>query len=1067
MLVLKCSNGLKVDAGQTLDEAGAFRMKRKNRFNGFDTDEREILAYAALAPRTVSIDILILSTGLSAIKTLTFLEKLTKTGILQRNPVHPMGMYRLADTENADDILRCLDHQDLQKAAQRLIKLIDKHIEEGTDKDLSLTRLYAYAHVPDLDMTRVLRAARHLKADKKLKEAARVYKLILDKSPPPSMSRENKKSFIVATLGFVQIQGPHAPLPLQVAYLKRAGKYAKQIGTPKMLARINLIYARALTRNSGEMTDTARRLISESCRYAHQSGDPNIVRKSEIAKCGMLHWEGRVAEAIERWDRTVGHLEDLSFFDEEDLHHLAALGWAYGICGKTARGVGLCEAALQKAAKMNDEELICYINMMAGMILFEARRISEGECYFKRILEYPEDVPGDFALRQAHLAMALIDHMAGRKETSLEHLKKGFYYSERFGWPHHRAPWILDCIADLESEGYCLEPGFYEKELKRIMVWPDLYMQGVAHQHQAQLRKKQAESGNAVLDDLMKSHQFLRDAGAQVELGRTLTLIAQRHLTTGNKSVAIRFAKASRDILATINEDLFPKDLENLIAKENPEETLLATIIKVGNTLGTIRNRKKLLENIINVIMHLTLAERGGVFLLQENSRPVLAASRNLEPSVCKDVKFEKSNEVIQQVALSGDGTIIRETDTFGTSSLSALGLSWIICCPILLASRILGLFYLDSGHDPMGLPEKGLALLEAIGVQVAIALDNVEAYEEIAILRDRLESESRFFQMEVEQSRHLDQIVGNSKAIRIIQAQIQKVAPTDAAVLIDGETGVGKELVARGIHRMSQRAEGPFIPLNTSALSEGLVASELFGHERGAFTGAVNFHPGRFELADRGTIFLDDIQNISMEIQAKLLRAIQEKKFERVGGTSSIHSDFRIIAASNHPLSSLVEKGTFRSDLYYRLNVFPINIPPLRERPEDIPRLSLHFLEIFKRKMGKKIRGISRKDMQRLVDYHWPGNVRELEHIIERAVILTGGEMLFLPAISKHSHPPQLPEENKTLRDYEKEYILRILNECRWRVSGPNGAAKILDLKPTTLFAKMKRLGIDKKTAR
>ena len=289
-------------------------------------------------------------------------------------------------------------------------------------------------------------------------------------------------------------------------------------------------------------------------------------------------------------------------------------------------------------------------------------------------------------------------------------------------------------------------------------------------------------------------------------------------------------------------------------------------------------------------------------------------------------------------------------------------------------------------------------------------------------------------------------------------------MAPTDTAVLIQGETGVGKELVARGIHRLSKRAGGPFIPVNTAALSEGLVASELFGHERGAFTGAVQSHPGRFGLADGGTIFLDDIQNISLEIQAKLLRAIQEKKFERVGGTKTVESDFRIIAASNQPLKEMVERGEFRSDLYYRLNVFPIHIPPLRERPEDIPLLALHFLELFKRKLGKNIRGISQKDMEWLIDYSWPGNVRELEHIIERAVILTDGEMLYLPESKKKKLPlGPLQTARETLKEHERLFIVKTLRECGWRVSGPYGAAKVLDVKTTTLFAKMKRLGIER----
>jgi transcriptional regulator with GAF, ATPase, and Fis domain len=243
--------------------------------------------------------------------------------------------------------------------------------------------------------------------------------------------------------------------------------------------------------------------------------------------------------------------------------------------------------------------------------------------------------------------------------------------------------------------------------------------------------------------------------------------------------------------------------------------------------------------------------------------------------------------------------------------------------------------------------------------------------------------------------------------------------------------------------------------------LSDGLVASELFGHEKGAFTGALQRHPGRFELADGGTIFLDDIQNLSMDLQAKLLRAVQEKKFERVGSTKTIMSDFRIIAASNQPLNIMVERGEFRSDLYYRLNVFPINIPPLRERTDDVAPLVRHFLERFNRKLGKHITKISSRDMRRLTDYPFPGNVRELEHIIERAVILSDGKSLVLPEIKKDVLYSSIDTQRQTLKDYERLYIIDTLEACKWRVSGPHGAARILDVKPTTLFAKMKRLGI------
>jgi len=1043
----------------------AARMKKDHYFETLNKEEVMVATFAALTPMVISIDILIMVSALSAIKILTLLERFIAIGLLEKHPGYPMGIYRFTDFEAADALLDKLEAEQVAAAAKRIISLIENKVEESIDKDRALAHLYLLSKPAGMRMERVLRAANHLQTIKKRKQAALYYQLILDNPPPPPLKEKDKLIYIEAALGLVDVQGSHVPLPLQGVYLKKARKLAKQIDTPELLTRINLIYARVLTRNSGEMTRMAQQLIKEACQVARHSGEKNLVRKTEIAQCVFLLWGGRIAEAIRKWDMTVGHLDDLSFLDEDDLHYYAALGWAYGTCGYTARGIGLCEAALEKARRIKNDELRCYINMMAGMVLFEARRFDEGAAYFERILTYPEDAPGGFPLRQAHHAMALIAYRAGRLPEAFEHLKKGFDYSQRFGWFHHRAPWIFDCLEALEKHGYVVPEHSFAEELKHILTWPDKYMNGIAYQLRAQYRLKNGDNTAAVYKDLAHSRQLLQESGGRIELGRTLTFLAQFYVRDGRTAQAVQAAREAREILVTVNEELFPKELEHLIAKENPEELLLGTMIKVGNTLGTIRNRKELLEKIILLSVHLTLAERGGVFLVNRDDAGLeLAASRNLDPEVVTGEPFANSYAIIAQVAASGRGTIIDARQTKQRRLSEAPGLSWIICCPILLQSRVLGVFYLDSGHEPRGVQDKDLALIEAIGTQVAIALDNVEAYEQIALLRDRLESESRFFQMEVAQSRHFDQIIGGSDAMRLIQAQMQKVAPTDTAVLIQGETGVGKELVARGIHRLSKRAGGPFIPVNTAALSEGLVASELFGHERGAFTGAVQSHPGRFGLADGGTIFLDDIQNISLEIQAKLLRAIQEKKFERVGGTKTVESDFRIIAASNQPLKEMVERGEFRSDLYYRLNVFPIHIPPLRERPEDIPLLALHFLELFKRKLGKNIRGISQKDMEWLIDYSWPGNVRELEHIIERAVILTDGEMLYLPESKKKKLPlGPLQTARETLKEHERLFIVKTLRECGWRVSGPYGAAKVLDVKTTTLFAKMKRLGIER----
>ena len=279
------------------------------------------------------------------------------------------------------------------------------------------------------------------------------------------------------------------------------------------------------------------------------------------------------------------------------------------------------------------------------------------------------------------------------------------------------------------------------------------------------------------------------------------------------------------------------------------------------------------------------------------------------------------------------------------------------------------------------------------------------------------------------------------------------------------GETGVGKELIAKAIHNLSKRKDGPFIPVNLAALPQELVASELFGHEKGAFTGAHDRQKGRFELAHGGTIFLDEIGDLPPSVQAKLLRVLQEGSFERLGSTKQIRSDFRVIAATNKDLHKEVEKGSFRQDLYYRLNVFPVFVPPLRDRKEDIPLLVHHFIDKFSKKMGKKIGRVTNEALKALVDYSWPGNVRELEHFIERAVILSDGGKIHLPGLDD-TLVPRITGEGlpvTPLADMERGYIERILNATHWKVSGPNGAASILGMKPTTLISRMKKLGIEK----
>jgi formate hydrogenlyase transcriptional activator len=361
---------------------------------------------------------------------------------------------------------------------------------------------------------------------------------------------------------------------------------------------------------------------------------------------------------------------------------------------------------------------------------------------------------------------------------------------------------------------------------------------------------------------------------------------------------------------------------------------------------------------------------------------------------------------------------------------------------------------------------ESDVELMVQISVQVAIAVENALAFQQIGELKNKLAKEKLYLEDEIRTEFNFDEIVGKSQALGRILQQIENVAGTDSTVLILGETGTGKELIARAIHNLSGRNNHTFVKLNCSAIPAGLLESELFGHERGAFTGAIAQKIGRFELADGGTMFLDEVGDIPLELQPKLLRVLQEQEFERLGSTRTIHTNVRLVAATNRDLDSMVSNREFRSDLFYRLNVFPIIAPPLRERIEDVPLLVRYFAQKLSRRMNKRIETISEESMNAMMRYHWPGNIRELENFVERAVILTRGttlnapvwELEFETAVPLDSSSNARPT---TMQDAEREHILDALRTTGWTISGPNGAATRLGMKRTTLQSRMKKLGI------
>jgi formate hydrogenlyase transcriptional activator len=391
-------------------------------------------------------------------------------------------------------------------------------------------------------------------------------------------------------------------------------------------------------------------------------------------------------------------------------------------------------------------------------------------------------------------------------------------------------------------------------------------------------------------------------------------------------------------------------------------------------------------------------------------------------------------------------------------------GLRSAVTVPMVVKGKIIGTLNVAS-RVTNGYASDEASLLLAIAEQVGLAIENLLAYEEIAALKARLEEENVYLQEEARTEAAFGDVVGESPAVLSALASVRKVAKTDSTVLVTGETGTGKELIVRAIHDLSRRKDKLLVKVNCAALPAGVIESELFGHEKGAFTGALTRKVGRFELAHRATLFLDEVGDLPLELQPKLLRVLQDGEFERVGGTQTLKVDVRLIAATNRDLARAVAEDRFRADLYYRLNVFPIVIPPLRKRLQDVPRLARHFAMLYASKMGKKVGPLAADVLDRLAAYSWPGNVRELQNVIERAVIVSSNGRFELGDFA--TAPPagsEKPQQARSLEDVERQHILSVLEQTGWRISGERGAAKILGLKRTTLEARIKKLEISRR---
>ena len=519
-------------------------------------------------------------------------------------------------------------------------------------------------------------------------------------------------------------------------------------------------------------------------------------------------------------------------------------------------------------------------------------------------------------------------------------------------------------------------------------------------------------------------------------------------------------------------------DTDDLLVTLQHERDQLALLLDVTNAVVTQLDTRELFRAIAPAIRRCSSADVAALALYDREAGVLRHHACDAPDDFCRDPK--PPPELARTLDGSASGYVFTtgRPRIFSLAELEALpdsrfirerGIKSVCCVPLTTAQGVLGTLDLGAFTDHAFSPEQ-FPLLSRIAGQIAIAVNNAFAFNRIAELNAQLAQEKLYLQDEIRNDHLFDEIIGRSPALARVLREIRTVAPTDSTVLIFGETGSGKELVARAIHQSSARQPNAFVKLNCAAIPTGLLESELFGHEKGAFTGAINQRIGRFELANRGTVFLDEVGEIPLELQPKLLRVLQEREFERLGSSRTLRSDARLIAATNRDLSSLVDEQKFRQDLYYRLNVFPIHVPPLRERRDDVPTLVRHFAQQFARRMKKNIETIPAETMDRLVRYEWPGNVRELQNLIERAVILSTGSTLDVPVAALNGRRSAAATvhlaEAETLEAADRRHIITALERSNWIIGGTNGAAARLGMKRSTLQFRMRKLGIARPSA-
>jgi transcriptional regulator with GAF, ATPase, and Fis domain len=1043
------------------DPAGLFKGLWQCR----EASEKEVILYFVYSPPPVSVDALVSLSGASAVAVLDTMERLRKAKLACEKKGHRKGVYFRPDNVNLASVVQnCVPANEARRVARKVLEYYDVYSHLTEEQTLMLADLYRTFGKNGEGSRHIKTAAAILQRSGHKEKALEYYDCLLRTFAHQEPSDAKAEDFLDGAIGRTSIVIRRAPVQEQIALLTEAESLATRYKKFSYLPMIKLYLGR-LFQDSGN-TGRASRCIGQALKLLQASGDPAVLRSASPLVSEYLIWKGLFAEATLRYEEMVGDVERFGE-DEAVLAASGMVGGAHVLCGRIARGLGMIDAVRTKARSLGFEDVVRSCDAATAFCFLELQKIPEAETYIDKVLSVPEEVLGPHLVWLARNCRAYLRCLNEDYEGAFESVRMGHALSRAMGPTFYVGLWPFDVLSILESKGFTSEAIDLDAELDKVLRSDNIYLKGVALRYRALRNIKRDGSMKGVTADLLGSERCLERSGAQIQLARTRIALSHYCRDRRNEKVAQSYLAKALAFLSTIDRDLVPRDLLEFIPKEGKVEFMLEKLTKINQSLGTTRDASSFLDRVLNVAMDFTLAMRGAFMEADGSDDLRVVASRNLDPSVLRHKDSQKVKAALLHAIRNGVELVDmgRETKELRSDSYQvASGVRLITCMPAKLDSTTLGYLCLDNRLSNRPFSAEELPFLRMLCSQIAVGLADIRLHEKLKEQLDRFEDENIYYKREMGVADVTPEIVGESEAMKTVLRQTRDVAMTGSSVLILGETGVGKELVAKAIHNWGEHAKGPFISVNLATLPQELVASELFGHEKGAFTGAHQQSKGRFELADGGTIFLDEIGDTPLSVQVKLLRVLQEGAFERLGSATPIRSSFVVIAATNKDLRAEVAQKIFREDLYYRLNVFPIYIPPLRERKDDIPLLTRHFIAKFNKKRGKQIRQIHPQEMRKLIDYDWPGNVRELEHVIERAVVLSDGKSIGFPDLGG-TLDKKASERRRmvVLADVERDHITKILRETGWRESGSSGAAALLKLNVSTLRFRMKKLGIKK----